>query len=292
MSMNIYMYATLPWVDGVARIQITFFVGNATYLSHQVQNEMIDTIGQAITDNIVRRVHKAEYFSVMVDETPDCSHQEQLCIVLRYVLGCDVEERLLRITEANTTTSEALFGILSTALQELDIDVNNLRRQCYDGASNVSGVHSGLQAQMKALAPSSLFVHCYAHILNLVIVDAMSANRMARDFFGIMQNFYVFIGNCSKRHAVYKEKQLELASDGNRTVQVRSLKNLSGTCWVCRADGTNSINATLEAVIVSLEHIHESDAKPNIVAEAKGLLKSIDFKFILSLVVSIGKIIN
>ena len=169
---------------------------------------MVDTIGRAITDDIVQRVHKAELFSVMVDETPDCSHQEQLCIVLRYVLGGDVEERLLRVTEANKTTSEALFTIVSTALQELDIDVNNLRGQCYDGASNVSGVRSGLQARMKTLAPSAIFVHCYAHILNLVIVDAMSANKIARNFFGTMQNLYVFIGNSSKRHAVYKEKQL------------------------------------------------------------------------------------
>ena len=75
---------------------------------------------------------------------------------------------------------------------------------------------------------------------------------------------------------------------------MRSLKNLSETRWACRADAITSINATLEAVIVSLEHIQESDAKPNIVAEAKGLLKSIDFKFILSLVVSTiyCKIIN
>ena len=223
----------------------------------------------------------------MVDETPGCSHQEQLCIVLRYVLGGDVEEQLLRVTEANKTTSEALFTIVSTALQELDIDVNNLRGQCYDGASNVSGVRSGLEALMKTLAPSGIFVHCYAHILNLVIVDAMSANRIARNFFGTMQNLYVFIGNSSKRHAVHKEKQPGLASDEDWKVQVRSLKNLSKTHWACNADTITSINATLQAVIVSLEHIQESDARPNIVAEAKGLLKSIDFKFILSLVVSI-----
>lgn len=47
------------------------------------------------------------------------SPRTTICIVLRYVLGGDVEERLLRVTEANKTTSEALFTIVSTALQEL-----------------------------------------------------------------------------------------------------------------------------------------------------------------------------
>lgn len=43
---------------------------------------------------------------------------------------------------------------------------------------------------------------------------------------------------------------------------MRSLKNLSETRWACRADAIASVNATLEAVIVSLEHIQESDGKP------------------------------
>lgn len=100
--------------------------------------------------------------------------------------------------------------------------MNNLRGQCYDGASNVSGVHSGLQARMKRLAPSALF-SAFTHILNLVIVDAMFANRMARNVFGTLQNLYVFIGNSSKRHAVYQEKQLELVSDGNEKVHASAV---------------------------------------------------------------------
>ena len=55
-----------------------------------------------------------------------------------------------------------------------------------------------------------LYTHCYAHVLNLVIVDTMSNNRIARDLFGTLQNLYVFIATCTKRHAVYLKHQREL----------------------------------------------------------------------------------
>ena len=40
---------------------------------------------------------------------------------------------------------------------------------------------------------------------------------------------------------------------------------------------------TIEALVGTLKHICETDKKPNIVAEAKGLLGDIDFEFVLAL---------
>ena len=146
---------------------------------------MIDVIGTAITDEIVRRLKEAELqFAVIADETPDTSHNEQFSITVRYVYQGDVEEKLLALRIVDQTTSEMLFETLCAVLKSHDIDVTHLRGQCYDGASNVSGIRTGLQARIKEISPSALFVHCYAHVLNLVIVDAMTSNTTARDFFG------------------------------------------------------------------------------------------------------------
>ncbi len=259
--------------------------GNATYLSHQIQNEMIDVIGTAISEEIVRRLKEAKFFAVIVDETPDTSHKEQLSITVRYVYEVDVEERLLALRTVDETSSEVLFETLCTVLQSHGIDLSNIRGQCYDGANNVSGIRTGLQARIKELSPSALFVHCYAHILNLVIVDAMTSNTIARDFFGTLQNLYVFIQTCTKRHAVYMEKQAEIHTNScsAERFQIRTLKNLCETRWACRADAINTFNATIGAIVATLKHIRETDQKPNIVAEAKGLLANIDFEFILAL---------
>ena len=76
----------------------------------------------------------------------------------------------------------------------------------------MTGVHTGLQARIKELLPSALYTHChiYAHVFNLVIVDTMTKNTVAKDFFEKLQNLYVFIETCPKRHAVYLKHQREL----------------------------------------------------------------------------------
>ena len=65
------------------------------------------------------------------------------------------------------TTAEALFVAVTQELQKHGIDLVLLRGQCYDGANNVAGVHTGLQARVKEISPSALYTHCYAHVLNL-----------------------------------------------------------------------------------------------------------------------------
>lgn len=48
-------------------------------------NEISALIGNKVLEEIVRRVHRAKYYSVIMDCTPDVSHKEQLSIVLRIV---------------------------------------------------------------------------------------------------------------------------------------------------------------------------------------------------------------
>ena len=249
---------------------------------------MIDIIGSAITDEIVRRLKDAEIFAVMADETPDTSHKEQLSVTVRYVYQAEIEERLLALRVVDDTTSETLFQTLCDVLQCNKINASKIRGQCYDGASNVSGIRSGLQARIKEVSASALFVHCYAHVLNLVIVDAMTSNATARDFFGTLQNLYVFIQTCTKRHAIYTDRQAEIHARINcsKTFQVRTLKRLCETRWACRADAVHTFNMTIDAVIATLKHTRETTTKTKIAAEAKGLLGNADFEFILALKVS------
>ena len=194
--------------------------------------------------------------------------------------------KLLGVIPVKETTAEVLFNTVCDKIEGHGIEISNLRGQCYDGASNVSGVHTGLQARIKELSPSALFTHCYAHVLNLAIVDTINNNRIAKYFFGILQNLYVFIENCPKRHAVYLEQQRKVnqASGEEETKREYVLKKLSDTRWACRADSIKAFHHTIEAVIATLKDIRENEKKANIAAEAKGLLQNIEeFEFILAL---------
>ena len=77
--------------------------------------------------------------------------------------------------------------------------------QTYDGASNMSGKYNGLQAKFKSLAGEHvIFVHCYAHTLNLVLGDTACASLDVAKLFGKLQALYVLVSksqpiiNCLK----------------------------------------------------------------------------------------------
>ena len=64
--------------------------------------------------------------------------------------------------------------------------------QGYDGASVMSGRCAGVQQKICEVVPHAAYVHCYAHCLNLVLVDSTKSVSEASDFFYLMETLYVF----------------------------------------------------------------------------------------------------
>ena len=145
--------------------------GTPSYLSLNVCEEFIKLMGDKVLEEVISRVKLAKYFSVSVDSTPDITHVDQLTFILRYISpepeGC-IEERFVKFLPTESHTGESLFNAVVTVLDDMGIDINNCRGQCYDNASNMSGTYKGVQARIKQINPLAEWVPCAAHTLNLV----------------------------------------------------------------------------------------------------------------------------
>ena len=132
---------------------------------------------------------------------------EQLAIVLRYVdpEKASMHEHFLTYVEATSRDAESLSSYLLTTLHDLKLDPTRIVSQGYDGASVMSGRCSGVQQRIRKVAPHAVYIHCYAHNLNLGLVDCVKGNSDAREFFSLIQAVYIFISS-SKAHTIYIEK--------------------------------------------------------------------------------------
>ena len=86
------------------------------YLGHNIQDEFIFLIASAIKTKIIKKIIEAKYFSLVLDCTPDVSHQEQMSLILR---GVDVSANPIKIQEyfleflnVNNTAGQGLFEVL------------------------------------------------------------------------------------------------------------------------------------------------------------------------------------
>ena len=67
--------------------------------------------------------------------------------------------------------------------------------QGYDGAAVMSGQCSGVQKRIQDVAPSTICIHCYAHILNLALVDSVKNVQYCSEFLNLFESLYVFMSN-------------------------------------------------------------------------------------------------
>lgn len=106
---------------------------NAMYISHRIQNEIIDTAGKLITANIVQQVNKSRYFTVIADESTDVSGIEQFSMCFRYVDKCDgeyiIRENFVCFVPVEDVTGKGLANTLLTTMKDIGINLAYMRGQ-------------------------------------------------------------------------------------------------------------------------------------------------------------------
>lgn len=251
---------------------------NVTYTSPQIQNEVLEILAEMVRKEIIEEVKESGPFALIVDETKDLSKTEQIAFVLRYVHQSAVYESFLQFTPAEKLDAQSLTEKITSCLEKFGLDYKTcLVGQGYDGASVMSGKTSGVSTRIKEICPNAAYIHCYAHRLNLVLVDTCKSIPEAADFFSLLERLYVFISG-SYVHNKWKQIQQEMFPKE----QPMELKRLSDTRWACRSAAVHAVLKRLPVVLRVLEQISE-ETNADRAVDARALKGLIDFQFLVLL---------
>ncbi|XP_065313416.1 zinc finger MYM-type protein 1-like [Gordionus sp. m RMFG-2023] len=157
----------------------TTFIG----LSSDIQNDLINSISYVLHQKILDELGETEFITIILDETIDINNKSQLAVVLRYVLNNGtLYERFIEFFDVTMhRDANSLSKFVIKFLNDKKI-MKKLIDQSYDGAAVMSGDSHGLQAKIRDVNPSALYIHCFAHKLNLILSKSCSKIKECKVF--------------------------------------------------------------------------------------------------------------
>ena len=224
------------------------------YTSPQVQNEVLQMLGNCIVRSIAQSIQMLPVlqYSLIIDGTQDVTGTEQEAICFRYVDHDLVpREVFIGLYEVPGTTGVEIARMAEDVLLRLNIPISGLRGQTYDGAANMSGKYSGAQAELKRQQPLALYVHCGAHCLNLITQSACRASPLINDSLQWVHE----LGTLNKQSGKFKNIFSKATSS---EVPLKSLRPLCPTRWTVRGKAIKAVLSQYERVLSSLEEMASS----------------------------------
>ncbi|KAL4597957.1 hypothetical protein ACB092_11G025900 [Castanea dentata] len=98
---------------------------------------------------IIKKIKEAKYFSIILDCTPDASHQEQIPI--------KIVEHFVEFVKVDDTIGKGLFDEIINVINILELDINDIRK------------HQGVQKRLLDINSRAFYTPCGCHSLNLVL---------------------------------------------------------------------------------------------------------------------------
>ena len=130
----------LPWFGNMLNEKLD---NHTQWTSPNIQNELLSILTDFVRQRIVHDVQESGIFAVILDETSDISRIEQVSLCLSYIADGVKKETFIGFYKTKSTEGEVLYELLKKAIENLNLNTENIVGKCFDGAANMSGVHKG-----------------------------------------------------------------------------------------------------------------------------------------------------
>ena len=271
-----------------------------SWISHDIQNEMLERMANSVLRKIVSKIRDHKFFALLCDETSDNTGVEQLSVSIRTVNeALEPEEHFLGFYALSHFDADHICSCIMDVLQRLNLSINNLRGQCYDGATVMAGRVNGVASRILEKEPRAMFTHCQMHSLNLAVQDCVSEIPVLRDFLVFVRDLIGFLRDSPKRRQIVRDVASDLTKQRHSSdvpsgcgEKVGNIRPLCPTRMTMRFHALDGLLNQAGILQEALESISNETNDKKILATVSGFLRRLsdfDFYFCLILCHSIFK---
>ncbi|XP_026821268.1 zinc finger MYM-type protein 1-like [Rhopalosiphum maidis] len=178
-------------------IRERFCTNSVKGTSHDIQNDLIHCVTTVLNSHILKELKITNFKSIQADETTD------------------IEERFIGFFDVSKNkTAAGLSEVILNELSKWNIG-KKVVCQTYDGASVMAGEKNGVQSIIQNIYPMAIFIHCYAHQLNLVLLHGAKSIKDVKLFIPDLTMFHTFFSRSSKRSSLLREQGFKLPNQCN-----------------------------------------------------------------------------
>ena len=209
---------------------------NDHYYGKIIQDQLINLLANSVLVEILGRIQKARYFSVILDCTPDISDTDQMSFT---------DSELLLHRRARDSRISC-FKLLKKTTSKSIIYVNKETTMVLTWSEKTKAFKPGSSNWIR----EQHLCHVCAIALNLVIADAASSSRTCMTLSGILQRIYVLFPSSTRRWDILKGR-----------VKNFTLKPLCTTRWESGLNTVKPIKCQTKDVYEALMDVFESDLR-------------------------------
>ena len=150
----------------------------------------------------------------MVGETTDVSKHEQVVICIHWVSKTfQVHEDFIGLYKVDQVDAGTLVFVIKNTFLRLNLSLNKIGGQCYDGAASMTGIRSGVAKQLLGKEPKAIYTLCYGHVFNLTCSDAVKQRTLTKNALGATYELLKPLKNSPRRDACFESLKTEAAPD-------------------------------------------------------------------------------
>ena len=160
------------------------------------------------------------------------------------------------LCEVENISANHLTQAIKDTLLRIGLKISGCRGQCYDGASNMSGIKNGVATQIAKDEKHVMYTHCYAHALNLAVGNTIKRSKVCNNALDVAFGISKLVKFFPKRNAAFDQIKAAVFEEDGFAPGIRTF---CPTRWtVCGMDNIYATHGLETRIVVALKYVNDS----------------------------------